>query len=637
MKRFAAAAVSVLLAAGCFTAPVSADSSKVIQSAAGGGAAVSEAAQTTAPQSAVWDGVSVDTSWYFGHEDEDTYVLDSAADLAGAAALVNGLVNDDCVVYTGSGVYTAAEWNSSGYVNSDESSSDGSNNRSTSKYSWGITSFRDKTLELGADLDMSTGNYMPVGGQYRMNVDVPETHLGSSFCGTLDGCGHSVKIICDRHVSDGNFGDGQSVGLIGRLGVHDNDDESLRPDSPSVKNVAVYGKVYANRSVGGIVGKIGKTGYNSGNEGALGGVIENCANFADVSNTDAKGCGGIAGAGWNGGVIRNCYNAGDISSTYSCPTGGISGSNEIPLENCYSTGQISAMRDEYAMGIGTNNGGAPLTFITNCWYLEDSAPGGGYFSASETNEQLALTQSEMKSADFAGLLGDAFAEDRNNINGGYPILKWQADLEEAPFTNEDTGDDGDDEDCPSRIFSDVGDSSVWYHKAVDYVTARGYFSGTSASTFEPDGTMTRAMFVTVLCRMDGADQSQYSGSRYIDVPADQWYAPAVEWAAENGIVSGVSPDEFQPGASVTREQMAAFLYRYAQFRNVSVTAADSSSFDGFEDKDSVSGWAENAVIWASSAGIINGTGSGRIEPQMSSTRAQVAQVIMNYESAVSEQ
>jgi hypothetical protein len=179
------------------------------------------------------------------------------------------------------------------------------------------------------------------------------------------------------------------VGLIGRLGVHDNDPVSIRPVNPTVRNVAVYGYIKSNRSVGGIVGKIGKTSVNNG-DGSVGGIIENCANFATVSATDKKGTGGIVGAGWNGGIVRNCYNAGKVSNTGAGDgfiVGGISGSNEIKLENCYSVGAVSAGADRCAMAIGSNNGGAVYaTYVVNCWYLAGSAPGGGYYSGGGSGE-----------------------------------------------------------------------------------------------------------------------------------------------------------------------------------------------------------------------------------------------------------
>ncbi len=131
-----------------------------------------------------------------------------------------------------------------------------------------------------------------------------------------------------------------------------------------------------------------------------------------MNNTDAKGLGGICGAAWNSGTIRNCYNAGDVTSTYTCPTGGIAGSNEITLENCYNIGKISAGGERYAMAIGTNNGGG--TDVDNCYYLQGSAPDGGYYG--KNNGTVAeMTSSEMQNASFISTLGSAFAADTDRI------------------------------------------------------------------------------------------------------------------------------------------------------------------------------------------------------------------------------
>ena len=354
-----------------------------------------------------WDGISVDVSWYLADETQGSYTIYTAAELAGVAALVNGLINNGCKVYTGEEVLSAEKWNNSAYVKNGSGTS-GGNNQSTNDYSYGVENFDGWTIALGADLDMSAGNYMPIGGQYLMHDENTSSKIGSSFCGFLDGQGHSVTIQCDRHCS-ANYGDGQSVGFIGRLGVHDNDGDDLRPTGAGVCDLAVYGSVKANRSVGGIVGKIGKT-----SDGA---VIEGCANFADVSGTDAKGTGGIVGAAWNGGVIRNCYNAGDISNTHNA-YGGIAGSCEIEVVNCYNAGKITGAGTTAA--IASDNGGSTYE---NCYWLTGTADVGVYNITSD--QVVEKTASEMKSAAFVDALGSAFTADTKQINSGYPVLSWQ--------------------------------------------------------------------------------------------------------------------------------------------------------------------------------------------------------------------
>ncbi len=365
----------------------------------------------------VWDGYSLDVSWF--EPGKTSYYISTPAQLAGLAALVNGIYNSEIDTFGGDTSYIKANWN--------ENDGSGPNgyNMSTSNYCYGDYDFAGATIYLTRDIDMSGGNYMPIGGQYLMEKNNAYTKVSATFNGIFDGNGHSVTVKCDRHCSNGNYGDGSSVGLIGRLGNHDSDAASMRAKNPTVRNVAVYGTIYANRSVGGIVGKIGKTeAANSGNF-EDGGIIENCANFASVSNTDAKGCGGIVGAGWNGGIVRNCYNAGNISTTYTCPTGGIVGSNEILVLNCYNVGTISANVASYAMAIGTNNGGADINRIVNCYYLKDSAASGaGYFDRVKyTNGE--KESADMKTADFVTTLGSAYETDTNGINNGYPVLSWQ--------------------------------------------------------------------------------------------------------------------------------------------------------------------------------------------------------------------
>ncbi|MDR1589006.1 MAG: S-layer homology domain-containing protein [Oscillospiraceae bacterium] len=183
---------------------------------------------------------------------------------------------------------------------------------------------------------------------------------------------------------------------------------------------------------------------------------------------------------------------------------------------------------------------------------------------------------------------------------------------------------------PADKFTDI--DGHWAYDYIKYVVERGLFTGMSETEFDPDGTMTRAMFVTVLGRIAGVDVSVYSGASFDDVPEEQYYAPYVKWASEKGIVSGVGGNRYDPDASVTREQMAAILYRYEQSR-AGATATGSLSTDGatqFDDADKISEWARDAVAWASANGIINGMGDGTFAPKSTATRAQVAALLSRY-------
>ena len=172
-------------------------------------------------------------------------------------------------------------------------------------------------------------------------------------------------------------------------------------------------------------------------------------------------------------------------------------------------------------------------------------------------------------------------------------------------------------------FTDVN-PGAWYYTAVDYAVSEKLFNGTSATTFAPNAAMTRGMFVTVLGNKAGLDTKEYPSSSFSDVKAGQWYAPYVEWAAENEIISGIGGGKFAPDKSVTREQMAVILYNYAKFTDCDLTTR-AGLLEQFPDGDRVSGYAKYAMEWAVTHKIISGSG-GRLDPRGTATRAQVAQI-----------
>ena len=173
-------------------------------------------------------------------------------------------------------------------------------------------------------------------------------------------------------------------------------------------------------------------------------------------------------------------------------------------------------------------------------------------------------------------------------------------------------------------FSDVA-ADAWYADAVTYVRDNGLMSGTSDKTFTPGGTMTRGMLVTTLYRMAGSPslENEDLGYPFADVPGDAWYADGVYWARLAGVVGGYSEDQFGPDDPVTREQIAAILWRYA-----GSPAAESGT--DFADEGSISAYAAQAVDWARANGIVNGVEDNRFLPQSSATRAQVATILRNY-------
>lgn len=210
----------------------------------------------------------------------------------------------------------------------------------------------------------------------------------------------------------------------------------------------------------------------------------------------------------------------------------------------------------------------------------------------------------------------------------------QQEQEEPTQPTEETGimpysEQEHEEICLSRFFSDVPGVDYWGHEGIDFVVENGLFNGMSATTFEPDTTMTRAMLVTVLWRAAGMPMQ--GTNPFYDVPENVWFTDAVKWASDCNLVNGMQEGKFCPQENITREQMAAILYRYAQYNAQDVSGmADLSAFP---DELTVSGWAENAMCWAVAKGIIGGLQTGEttiLLPQGNATRAQVATILMRF-------
>ena len=178
-------------------------------------------------------------------------------------------------------------------------------------------------------------------------------------------------------------------------------------------------------------------------------------------------------------------------------------------------------------------------------------------------------------------------------------------------------------------FVDVRESA-WYFEGVRYAAQHGLFNGTSATTFEPEADMTRAMLVTVLWRM--AEQPEPTVEvPFTDTSRTDYYAKAVAWAYENKVVNGTSPTTFEPDGKITREQIATILYRYAEKKGYDVSKQNDLS--GYPDADKVSGYARTALAWANALELVKGTNEGGVDyldPQGHATRAQVATILMRY-------
>lgn len=181
----------------------------------------------------------------------------------------------------------------------------------------------------------------------------------------------------------------------------------------------------------------------------------------------------------------------------------------------------------------------------------------------------------------------------------------------------------------SSYYDDVR-TDAWYYNAVTFVTDRGYFNGVSEMLFAPYIDMNRAMFVTVLGRMANVDTSKYMGLAFSDLEAGMYYVPYVKWANENGIVLGRSDTIFDPEASITREEMAAIMYRYCAYIGMDMTPKNTMFMERYTDRNEISDWAVTYVEWAVGCGLMRGMTDHTIDPLEHASRAQVAQVIMNF-------
>lgn len=184
------------------------------------------------------------------------------------------------------------------------------------------------------------------------------------------------------------------------------------------------------------------------------------------------------------------------------------------------------------------------------------------------------------------------------------VQKW-----ENPFTDVNIGD--------------------WFYKSVEYTVKYGLFNGTGKTTFEPDGLLTRAMLVTALWRADGKPLTDYT-IPFDDVDTNGYYTEAVCWAASNNIVNGVSKNEFAPDDYITREQIAAIIYRYAQHKGYDASMRDDTNILSYTDAESISEYAIPSVQYAVGAGLIKGKSETTLNPKDNATRAEIAAILHRF-------
>jgi len=207
--------------------------------------------------------------------------------------------------------------------------------------------------------------------------------------------------------------------------------------------------------------------------------------------------------------------------------------------------------------------------------------------------------------------------------------KWKEDETYVPDVSGNDECDGTRADgCPSLVFDDL-DVEEWYHLNTDYVIENGLFNGTAEKTFTPNGNMTRAMLVAVLYRAEGEPATNRS-IPFSDVDMGMYYANAVSWAKQNGVIMGVSENEFAPEDNITREQIAAIIHRYAQYKGYDVSVGEDTNILSYDDYEKISEYAIYSMQYAVGCGLIKGRSASMLNPQDFATRAELAAIIHRF-------
>lgn len=273
-----------------------------------------------------------------------------------------------------------------------------------------------------------------------------------------------------------------------------------------------------------------------------------------------------------------------------------------------------------------NEGGNYISEINGLAEFDNGSLSGWMYLLNNTYSDLGIAEQTLSSGDKIVFhytddytLEEEEEESKSSGNSGRGSVSSSITASETTVTPQQPDIDH------QIVYSDVS-KDAWYYEAVKYVSEKELMEGIGES-FAPNTTITRAMLVTVLYRLENPEEKERTHS-FTDVADGEWYYEAVGWAAENGIVTGVSETEFAPNNNITREQMAAVIYRYAKAKGYNTEA--NSDFSGFADVAEISPYAFDAVKWANTAGLINGVSKISISPKSTATRAQAAAILMRF-------
>ena len=628
---------------------------------------------TTASATAVstWNGSSVDTAWYTSNPSASTYTISTAAELAGLAQLVNSGENiiGKTITLTADIDLSGRQWtpigiydplnnlarlfngtfDGNGHIISGLTI--GSEKEPSSLKYIGLFAYIDsdgviQNLTVAAsniyfdlyddDGRQASGNLAGSNLGTIVNCTVSGTITGNKGVngqgnassvggligynyGNISNCSSAVDVKSDQTCVNGGLV-GQNEGNIIGCYATGNISSNLYSCNGGLAG-ANLGSIANCHATGDIIG--GKPNYAGGLVGYLGmGTIMNCYATGNVSGTGDKSrnmgyIGGLVGqSSW--ATITNSYATGNVSG--SIYVGGLVGENGGSLENCYASGIVSGTNTSTVGGlIGYNP--AEITVggeqeiagdLVNCYYNNSNARGIG---VNDRDDQscTGLTLTKMKTEVFRQTL-QSYVSANPSGSDDIALSSWKQSStaqDGLPYLTAESSNTS-----PASIpFTDVN-ASEWSYQSIRYVYTYGWMNGTSATQFSPNQTLTRGMLVTILWRI-AVQPDASSSQNFTDVAADSYCAQAVSWAVGEGIASGYGNGKFGPNNAITREQLAAILYRYKD------SPAVSGTLD-FPDTPASGSWSYDALLWATQDGIVDGTASGILNPHGTATRAEAA-------------
>ena len=286
---------------------------------------------------------------------------------------------------------------------------------------------------------------------------------------------------------------------------------------------------------------------------------------------------------------------------------------------------------------GSSSGGGGGGSVSATYPINIIAPSGGTASSNKKTAASGETVTITVTPPTGSTIDSVTAADKNGksitVSGGNGKYTFKMPASAVTVTvkykqnNIDiVGDCPKDNTCPIDPFTDT-ENTKWWHDGIHYCLENGLMKGVSTNRFSPNGTTTRAMIVTILWRMENSPATSASMS-FKDVPSGQWYTEAIRWAQSTGVVTGYNADMFGPNDNITREQLAAILYRYADSHKLDVTARNSLS--QFTDAADISNWALENIKWANAAGLVSGRTAAQLAPKANATRAEAASMIQRF-------